>query len=884
MKRTLGVLLVSLTVALAFIGVGCGGGGTSTPLLPISVSVSAAATTADAGNQVSITAQVNNDSSNRGVTWTMSPAAGTGVGILINAVAGSVTYQGPASPPANNTSVTITATAVADATKSASVSITLNAISVGATADNSTVGAGGTAQITAVVSGDPTNEGVTWTISPPAGAGTLSNQTATAVTYNAPPAPPANDVSVTITATSKADTSKTGALVITFPAIAVSVTATPSSLEATGIAQVSATANYDPSNQGVTWSISPATGAGTLSSATSTSVTYTAPPTPPPSDLIATITATSAADTTKSGSADVTVLAIVVSVTPASALIPLNASQPYTATINNDPSKQNAAWALTQSGSACSPACGGVTPDKTPSDMPTTYSAPATMPATSGVTLTASSVEDGSKSATTTITISGGTVKLVPYGLNFGFVKVARGRRTLTVTLTNTGTASMFFISSNITITGTKASQYSQTNTCTPSVAAGSSCTISVTFAPKAGGQANATLSITDSSKDSPQQVALTGIGTTGFFGAEAVRSALVRTRSAAVPSTTGPSKVGTRVMDLVDAGRDDPYLSNGTKRELLVRFWYPASGAQGCRPAEYTAAGVWSYFSELKGVALPHVKTNSCWNAPIEGGPHPVVVFTHGYTGTFTDYTFLLEDLASRGYVVVSVDHTYEATAVEFPDGRLVKSVVGSYLAKSANSANSDENTLTRAVLVRLSDLKFVVNELEQLNASGKGPFAGQLDMTRVALAGHSLGGLTALLGVEEEPRFGAGVILDGMLPNGIPFGTQTPILLLNAGNDGWGEDDCRLWNGLRGPRVAVNLKGAEHVTPSDAVWLARHAIKTGSMGPDNTVAAVRSYVAAFLDANLRGLPASRLLRGTSRAYPDAVVTTQKQFPCALP
>ena len=47
-----------------------------------------------------------------------------------------------------------------------------------------------------------------------------------------------------------------------------------------------------------------------------------------------------------------------------------------------------------------------------------------------------------------------------------------------------------------------------------------------------------------------------------------------------------------------------------------------------------------------------------------------------------FTDYTFIAEDLASRGYVVAAVDHPCEATAVEFPDGRVVKSAFGSHLA----------------------------------------------------------------------------------------------------------------------------------------------------------------------------------------------------------
>ena len=165
----------------------------------------------------------------------------------------------------------------------------------------------------------------------------------------------------------------------------------------------------------------------------------------------------------------------------------------------------------------------------------------------------------------------------------------------------------------------------------------------------------------------------------------------------------------------MVDPLRDDPFLRNGTKRELLVRFWYPTSITEGCDPAAYTSPAVWSYFSELAGFPLPDVRTNSCLDAPISMGPHPVVVFTHGYTGTFTDYTFLFEDLASRGYVVAAVDHTYEATAVEFLDGRLVKSVFGSHLAE--NTLRRDGQSFSLAVSMRSKDLQFVVDELERLN-----------------------------------------------------------------------------------------------------------------------------------------------------------------------
>jgi Platelet-activating factor acetylhydrolase, isoform II len=225
-------------------------------------------------------------------------------------------------------------------------------------------------------------------------------------------------------------------------------------------------------------------------------------------------------------------------------------------------------------------------------------------------------------------------------------------------------------------------------------------------------------------------------------------------------------------------------------------------------------------------------------------------------------------------------VNHTYEATAVEFPDGRLVKSVLGSHLAE--NTWRRDEQALSLAVSVRLSDLKFMVNELERLNAEVGNPFAGKLDMARVAVAGHSLGGLTALIGVEREKRFRAGIMIDGEVPDASVRLTNTAVLILAMGRDKWSDNECRLWSDLRGPRLAVNLEGAEHLTPSDAVWLAKGAVRTGAMGPDKTIEAMRNYIAAFLDANLVGKPSDPLLSGPSSDYPDAAVTTQKQLLCS--
>jgi dienelactone hydrolase len=198
--------------------------------------------------------------------------------------------------------------------------------------------------------------------------------------------------------------------------------------------------------------------------------------------------------------------------------------------------------------------------------------------------------------------------------------------------------------------------------------------------------------------------------------------------------------------------------------------------------PAPYAQARAWSYLSALAGVPLPRISTHSCLDAPVSVGTHPVVFLEHGFTGTFTDYTFLAEDLASRGYVVVAVDHTGEATVVEFANGRLETSVFGSYLTRYTRN---DAGGLGFAVAVRLDDLRFTMATLERLNASPASEFAGRLDLSRAALAGHSLGGLATLRGLDSSQRFKVGVLLDGVLPPNPPTPIRQPVLHVVAGRE---------------------------------------------------------------------------------------------------
>jgi dienelactone hydrolase len=861
---------------------------TATITVPaLSVSLSLTSATVQVAASLLISGTVNNDAGAGNVNWTLTQsgtACSPGCGTVSPTIGTSTTYTAPATPPASNMTVTLTGTSATDATKSASATLLVPSVGITVAPASPTVLGSQNTPLTATLVNDKTNQGVTWTVScssiPCGSVSPTSTSSGVATTYTAP-APPASDVQVTVTATSVANSDAVASALVTVPAILVDVEPQDPVVIATMTQPLTVAVTNDPNNAGVTWSVScSAAQCGTVSptsTASGGSVTYTAPALPS-SDLTVTVTATSVTNPANNSAATVTVPAIVVSaVQPPSGIIPITGTPQFTALVSNDPTSQGLNWTLTQNGSNCSPGCGTMNPASTASAGTSTFNGPAALPANTSVNVNAVSITDATKSSSATISLTNGTAQLIPASLTFS-CKRSCPPPPQDVTLTNTGAAALTITS--ISTTGS----FSQTNTCGGSVAPAASCTIAVTFIAKSVGTYNGTVKFDDSSSDTPQNVTLSGtVHPLRLGNATGARSDLAVTNSAAVPSPAGPNVVGSQVLNLLDSARKDPYAANGTMRELAIRLWYPVSthSNQECKPAEYASPKVWEYFAQLVGVPGFPVATNSCLDAPVAEGVHPVVVFTPGFTGTFTDYTFLMEDLASRGYIAIAVDHTYEATAVEFSDGRLVRSVVGSHLG---GFVPRDRRALSFAVDVRLKDLKFVLDQIARLNVRRDSPLAGRFDLTKIVVAGHSLGGLTALLANESDPHTKGAILIDPVLPDVLPGRTNKPVLILAADRQRWAANECGLWSNLQGSRLAVSLQGTEHVALSDWIWLTKDAVHTGPMGPQKTMSAMRDYIAAFLDANLRGEPADPLLAGPSQNYPDARVTGQNQWLCANP
>ena len=134
-------------------------------------------------------------------------------------------------------------------------------------------------------------------------------------------------------------------------------------------------------------------------------------------------------------------------------------------------------------------------------------------PSTLGTVNGTLTITDNAPGSPQTVSLTGvGTeVSLSPTSLNFGSQPV-HTQSYQDVTFTNHGNRALSIL--KVSFTGADPTDYSQTNTCGSSVAAGASCTFSVTFTPRTTGRRTATLNITDDGGASPQTIALSGTGT----------------------------------------------------------------------------------------------------------------------------------------------------------------------------------------------------------------------------------------------------------------------------------------------------------------------------------------------------------------------------------
>jgi pimeloyl-ACP methyl ester carboxylesterase len=348
------------------------------------------------------------------------------------------------------------------------------------------------------------------------------------------------------------------------------------------------------------------------------------------------------------------------------------------------------------------------------------------------------------------------------------------------------------------------------------------------------------------------------------------------------LPTPPGPYKVGTLSLEAIDTSRLDPYAPTPQNRRLMLSFFYPTSDDN--RPFA-------AYFSSPKIAAdcdecdhLPYGTTaryqpQAYDHTQVKSGPLPIILFSPGFGVYRESYTIVLENLASEGYFCVSIGHTYDTT-IHFPDGEVVWQI--GWLGMEPDLA-------TR---VRAQDAAFALDQLS--NATFMAQIHGlghrTLDVSRVGMFGHSIGGAAALEAMGLDARIVGGVNLDGAFQgNQMAVGTDRPFLVINAPKEVTDKDPsfAKTWPHLTGWKAALEISGAVHMSFADygtcykllGVLDAMDPNKKqfGTVDPLRMMAVQSIYLKAFFDFVLRE-GSDHVFRYPDQAFPEVTIVDGTQ------
>jgi dienelactone hydrolase len=239
------------------------------------------------------------------------------------------------------------------------------------------------------------------------------------------------------------------------------------------------------------------------------------------------------------------------------------------------------------------------------------------------------------------------------------------------------------------------------------------------------------------------------------LFSLFIVNHAFACDHSIEFPSLTGLHSVGYKNLEFTDEGRDDPY-NSGHHRKIKVTVYYPSIDAP--KPEPYGDEEVDFWKTELKEPLeskkitpkefesitqeLKVLKVFKSKNGTPATGPFPVILFEHGFGVTAGSYQRMLLELVSHGYVVIAPGHPNIATTVIFDDG------ITAFL-----KAGRDALMFETAFL----DTQFVLSKIETIASTTL-----SMDLTKIGMMGHSLGGATTIGTTRNNPHILAGISLD--------------------------------------------------------------------------------------------------------------------------
>jgi len=411
-------------------------------------------------------------------------------------------------------------------------------------------------------------------------------------------------------------------------------------------------------------------------------------------------------------------------------------------------------------------------------------------------------------------------------------------------------------------------------------------------------------------------------------------------TQTAILSMPTGPFGIGRITYHWMDSSRAEFLFTDvKARREVMVDVWYPARRVKETLGAPYLPdlprlqrvlgdSALRREFAPASaaieaGLLRSHATEGALPTCPTRGCP--LLIFSHGGGVDRSFYSSQYEDLASNGYIVAVIAHTYDTHVVVFPDGRVVgaapafrdsrrsDSTLPRWRREWQNELRS-QAYLRRVIDVEARDIRFVIDQLSRYarDARLRAPFLRRVNLERIGALGHSAGGEAAALACQIDARLKACLDQDGVMHN-LPFFRDVagrtmsqPFMYMGRSHSpprlsdselasmemtraeadslfhalATGQDELLSEMPAGGYRVTLKMPGVIHMSFSDEplIEAAHDSMKTDNARVALTM--IEKYSRAFFDKTLLGRTQTVLDRPPPA---DTAVVVVEQFAPAV-
>lgn len=356
------------------------------------------------------------------------------------------------------------------------------------------------------------------------------------------------------------------------------------------------------------------------------------------------------------------------------------------------------------------------------------------------------------------------------------------------------------------------------------------------------------------------------------------------------IPTPSGPYAVGTRLYELTDTERREIYSGKDEARQFMIQVWYPseANSSEDHTPwmadAEIFAPAIATYI-DMPEFFLDHlalVKMPAYHGSKIapSNTAYPVVLFSHGWNGFSAQNSSQAIQLASHGYVVIGIQHTYGAVITVFPDGTVAKNNASALPADAPTEEYESAAHILSNQWAR--DMAFTLDFMQAQNDDSGSPFYTTLDLAHVGVYGHSTGGGAGIEFCGKDPRCKAVLGMDAFMRpvsyEVIQHGLSQPAFFMFSQR--WADDiesrNNQLFKAftpnLKQSFGVITINGTAHFDFTDLPLLSPLAPQLGLKGPINgrqVITIVNDYLLSFFDMKLKNEP-TNLFESGSQKYTE--------------